>query len=238
MKRIDAKMYCVEEVSMPRRVSGFDEEDMSTIPLELNSYDVICDGIGKIDHIGNRRLAITLSINCGTYMAAKSLSERKEIAASVVETVTSSYRPGGRFLKTDKNKKWVAVDRKQAIQWVYKAFQRIVAPKAQKQKWLDYYEGAKECSALSMSASTLIPVPSLSISTSLAMSVPDNEISAEEEAIDAQLADLLLKQNRIFMSLSEKGDAEETRKKPTGRKRKYKSTKRQSTKAGKIESGQ
>mmetsp|Transcript_28847 Transcript_28847/g.42574 ORF Transcript_28847/g.42574 Transcript_28847/m.42574 type:complete len:222 (+) Transcript_28847:116-781(+) len=219
-------MYCeLEDSLLPLLDSCFEDEedflidDTTISSLELRSYDVVvCNGsVGKFDHVGNRRLAVTLSIHCGTYMAARLISERKFIAGAVVDIVTTSYRPGGRFLKMDhKKNQLVAVDRDQATQWVYKAFQRLVAPKVSpgNQKWLDYYEGARESSpALSTSvASEILPAQS-SLAISIIFDVPNYRSAttyiADEEAIDAQLADLLLKQNRIFVSLSEKADAVE-----------------------------
>mmetsp|Transcript_26142 Transcript_26142/g.39565 ORF Transcript_26142/g.39565 Transcript_26142/m.39565 type:complete len:187 (+) Transcript_26142:38-598(+) len=112
---------------LPRRPSSQYGQKEKHIPMELESFDVICDDAFLASHVGNRRISVTMSINCKRYLAAKTLSEQKSIAASVVDTVMSSYRPGGRFLKNDRNNKLVAVDRKRAIKWTQKSFERMVS---------------------------------------------------------------------------------------------------------------
>lgn len=196
--------------ALPRRVSCTEIEGgltSSSIPsspvVSLESYDVVCDAAGTCysDHVGNRRLAITLSINCRNYMNAKTLSEKKAIAASVVETVSASYRPGGRFLKCDNknNGNWIRVDHKQAVNWIYKSFQRIVSSAATTKSTSS--ETSQEVTT------TTEPVVSASSNTS-----PPRQSPPEDDTIDGQLAKLLLKQHHIFTTLSEKAEKEQKRK--------------------------
>eukprot|EP00547_Thalassionema_nitzschioides_P016358 CAMPEP_0194252154 /NCGR_PEP_ID=MMETSP0158-20130606/26924_1 /TAXON_ID=33649 /ORGANISM="Thalassionema nitzschioides, Strain L26-B" /LENGTH=183 /DNA_ID=CAMNT_0038989495 /DNA_START=63 /DNA_END=611 /DNA_ORIENTATION=- len=113
---------------LPRRPSSsMSVQKEKHIPMELESFDVICDDAFLASHVGNRRISVTMSINCKRYLEAKTLSEQKTISASVVDTVMSSYRPGGRFLKSDRNNRLVAVDRKRAIKWTHKSFERMVS---------------------------------------------------------------------------------------------------------------
>jgi len=223
---------------LPRRVSCTEIEQggvvsassssSTSIPVELESYDVVCDaGSNYSDHVGNRRLAITLSINCKKYMAAKTLSERKAISASVVETVSTSYRPGGRFRKCDKNNHWVDVDRKQAVQWIYKSFQRIIAtPKIpspdQQQSQQDVSSTNNESDAVVSSSTSLNNEATIAPRQSLLL-----VLNPEDDTIDGQLAKLLLKQHHIFTALSEKAEGDQAKRKSSPSSNSSTSRKRQ-----------
>jgi len=211
-------------VLLPRRISCTEVEQgassTSSIPVDLESYDVVCDaGSNYSDHVGNRRLAITLSINCQKYMAAKTLSERKAISASVVDTVSTS---GGRFRKCDKNNHWVDVDRKQAVQWIYKSFQRIIStPKIpnQQQSQQDFSSNDSDDAAVSSSTSLNNEEATTIASRQSLLLV----LNPEDDTIDGQLAKLLLKQHHIFTALSEKAEGDQQKRKSssssTSRKR-------------------
>ena len=124
---------------------------------------------------------ITIAMHCQKYADAKTISEQRSIAACVVDTVMSSYRPGGRFLRTDRNNNWVSVDRRQAIKWTQKSFERI----------LPEIKGGR--------------------------SYGEGLLATSDKQIDTRVAKILLRQNEIFTTLSEKVRSKSNRTKPRRR---------------------
>lgn len=123
---VSAIMFTTGIPILPRPSSSVLGREDKDIPMDLQSFDVLCDDLEHVHHVGNRRIMITIAMYCQKYADAKTISEQRSVAACVVDTVMSSYRPGGRFLRTDRNNNWVSVDRRQAIKWTQRSFERIL----------------------------------------------------------------------------------------------------------------
>lgn len=180
----------------------------SPAPIELQTYDILCDDVNKAEHIGNRRLMITMSMTFTKYADAPSIADKKAIAASVVDTVHSFYTPGGRFVK--KNSEGigalVVVEDEEAIEWVYKSLEYLIS-------------GNKDSSSaprnrVSGSTTQLKPLHRLE---SRAISGKD-----QDEPMDESLANLILKQHELFTAISNAADEQE---KPRKKRRKSKKSK-------------
>lgn len=168
--------------------------------VKLQPYDILCDETKNIDHVGNRRLTITMYINYEKYASAKTEMGRRAVATLIVETVASSFTPGGRFLRSGEGiDNFDIVERKEAIEWVHKSMARLLSEKT-----------ANECASLS------IPHSLAEIKTRAAL-------ERDGKDIDGSLAALLLKQHHIFTSLA---NTEESNKKKGAKRKKRKSNTR------------
>lgn len=117
--------------TISRRVSyrWSDIDPEQAVVTDIQQLDVLCcEKINNPKSDGNRRFAALLAMSCREYVATKSISERKNIVGSVVNSfILHSRAPGGRFLKsTPVSNEYIVISRREAVEWVYKELQQVL----------------------------------------------------------------------------------------------------------------
>lgn len=103
-------------------------KDSNQMPLQFDKRDIFCDDGCRSIHDSNLQLIMIVSLNCREYLEAETISKKREIAASVVDSL-SSPKSSVRFLKKNEGNSWVVAEREEAIRWTVKAFDSILSGK-------------------------------------------------------------------------------------------------------------
>mmetsp|Transcript_30704 Transcript_30704/g.46513 ORF Transcript_30704/g.46513 Transcript_30704/m.46513 type:complete len:136 (+) Transcript_30704:91-498(+) len=127
-------MFTSEVPILPNPTLDHDSSNNKNIPVELQPRDVICDDLEYVNHVGNRRIIISISLYSKKCFEANTTSQKRAVAASIVDVVMTSYRPGGRFLKMDRHRNFFVMNRKEAIQWTLRKMKRLLPTKTSSSK--------------------------------------------------------------------------------------------------------